>query len=156
MFLGTVWACDDCTFQVANGEHDPDRPADLPPVLALILDGQRLLLGLAADEHADTCTPADRAENQCDCESIPFSTTSCETCGDHHAGTRHALTLDQDDRYRTLSTAELSDEDGCPTCGDQPRAATLHFEDRGPFQQISHRHMRCRNGHRWTRETDGG
>ncbi|MEV6851988.1 hypothetical protein [Actinoplanes sp. NPDC051411] len=82
MFLGTVWACTDCLLKVANDELNPDRPADLPPVLALILNGQHLSPGLPADEHADTCTPTDRTLTQCDCEEIPFSTASCDTCGD--------------------------------------------------------------------------
>jgi hypothetical protein len=59
------------------------------------------------------------------------------------------------DRHRTLGPGQLGDEE-CPTCGYPASAGTLSFEDRGPFQLISRRSLRCSNGHRWTRETDGG
>lgn len=154
MLLGTLWACTDCLFAAIYAEPNPDRPADLPPVLSLLLNGQHLSPGLSADEHADTCTEADR-EHGCDCVTKTLSRASCDTCGDNHDGDRHAMALFVHPPYRALTPADLSDEE-CPTCGHAPCEGTLTIADRGPYQQISCRHMRCAYGHRWTRDTDGG
>lgn len=77
----------------ANGECDPDRPADLPEPLALITEGFRVSMGLPSDAHHESCTPRDREEGRCDCAVIPLHPFSCEGCGDSHHGKRHAMEL---------------------------------------------------------------
>ena len=83
-----LWACTDCTLTHANGECDPDP--DRKP-WSLWTDGEVITMGLLTEEHADTCTPADREEG-CDCERREFDTSPCGGCGSRLAGTRDAFT----------------------------------------------------------------
>jgi ribosomal protein L37AE/L43A len=94
--LADIWACIDCTHAHANGEYNSDRPSDEPEPLSLIMSGQSVTLGLFSDQHADTCTPADRAEG-CDCEHDPYSTTPCGGCGSTLHGERYAMTIWQEE-----------------------------------------------------------
>jgi hypothetical protein len=78
----------------------------------------------------------------------------------HHRRDLQAEQGPAGDEPRVLTTAELQGaaEDGeqCPSCGDDPAGGQLTFDDRGPFQLIAIRTYRCRAGHRWRHETDGG
>jgi hypothetical protein len=87
--MGTIWVCTDCMLVEANGECDPERPADLPEPLSAIGDGFSVTLGGA--DHSEWCTR--EADGECDCDRNTFSTSSCDGCGDSHHGERHALTL---------------------------------------------------------------
>ncbi len=90
--LTSIWACTDCTHAHANGEYDPDRPDSEPEPLSLIKTDETVTLGLFSEEHADTCTPEDRAEG-CDCEHDTFSTSACGACGSTLHGERYAMTV---------------------------------------------------------------
>ncbi|MEV6421752.1 hypothetical protein [Streptomyces sp. NPDC051662] len=43
-----------------------------------------------------------------------------------------------------------------PECGLPAASGTHHWDDRGPYQQLSNHALRCPAGHRWTNSTDGG
>jgi len=81
----TIWICECCLFTLANGECCADEHEYEP------LGGysaREITLGLSRDEHSEHCDPDD----DCDCEQISYSTSSCDACGDWHHGTRHAAT----------------------------------------------------------------
>lgn len=105
----TIWVCVDCLMMAANGEcgENPDRtPLGL-------LDGVEATLGLMADEHHEDCDyrnsmaakeaaetyNVDVEENQeifdcnIDCENDEFSWSQCEGCGSTLGGSRHAMTV---------------------------------------------------------------
>ena len=94
--LANIWACIDCTHAHANGEYNPDRPDSEPTPLNLIERGETVTLGLLGEDHADTCTPEDRAEG-CDCDHDTFSTTACGACGSTLHGERYAMTIWQEE-----------------------------------------------------------
>lgn len=100
--LANIWACIDCTHAHANGEYDPDRPNDQPEPLSIIKPGETVTLGLISEEHADTCTPADRDEG-CDCEHDTFSTTACGACGSLLHGERYAMTIWQEESTKEIA-----------------------------------------------------
>jgi hypothetical protein len=87
---GEINVCDDCMFEHANGEHDPERSADLPRVWSL-WDFRKYDMAMGG-EHSERCTPEDRDEG-CDCHEDPFSRMACEGCGDIHHGRRHTFTV---------------------------------------------------------------
>lgn len=89
MVVEMLSVCTDCIHVLANGECDPERPADLPEPLSLVPDGYNLVPG---GDHLESCTQADR-DAGCECESYGFSTSACEGCGDVHHGDRFAATL---------------------------------------------------------------
>jgi hypothetical protein len=70
----------------ANGETDPDRPADLPEPWSLI-DFTQYNVAMGG-EHSDDCDP----EN-CECGDLGFSTSSCQGCGSGLHGDRYRFTL---------------------------------------------------------------
>lgn len=80
-----ISVCVDCMFDHANGEIDPDRPADLPDVWSELPFGYDVTMG---GEHADDC---DRTE--CECGDLGFHTSACDGCGDWHHGDRFRFTL---------------------------------------------------------------
>ena len=94
----TLWICTDCLCLHANGEYDPERPAELPEPLSLIPASADLSAGLLAEHHAHDCEPQTRDADRCDCVTIPHATRACDGCGDHHHGRRHAMTLVYDQR----------------------------------------------------------
>jgi len=94
--IGTIWVCVDCMLMEANGECDPDRPADLAEPLSAIDGGYRVTLGMSSEAHDGECPvriEGDHNAAECDCERIEFSQGWCEGCGTALAGSRHAMTL---------------------------------------------------------------
>lgn len=94
--MGNIWICTDCLTAQANGEYDPDRPADLPEPLSAIGEAYSVTLGLLAVEHHAECPvrlTGDHNAAECDCERIEFSTWPCDGCGDSHHGSRYAASL---------------------------------------------------------------
>jgi ribosomal protein L37AE/L43A len=88
-----IWVCDECMFTHANGEGDPERPADLPDAWAQMPYaeyGHRLAMGMISEEHDRSCSGED---DECGCELRDFDTWGCDGCGDRLAGRRHAFTV---------------------------------------------------------------
>lgn len=85
-----LWLCNNCTIVLANGDASGVGEDD-PEPLNKITSGD-LTLGLLDEDHADTCTPEDR-ESGCDCGHRTFDWSTCDGCGDLHAGERHAALL---------------------------------------------------------------
>jgi len=90
----TVWACTDCLHHYANGEcgschgdHGHDRE---PLSLAIAED---VTMGMLAARHDCYDEENDSREDECDCETINHSYSSCELCGSHLHGERHAFTI---------------------------------------------------------------
>jgi hypothetical protein len=77
-------------FAAEYGEEPTDRRADEPPVWALEPDTDVTMGG----EHAEGCVngPDGTRDDDCDCETREFSWSSCDACGSHLGGTRHAYT----------------------------------------------------------------
>lgn len=92
--IDTIEVCQDCLHAHANGEYSPDRPADLPEPLCLIVAPYSVTMGMRDDEHSEYCRRAE--DGECDCEDRGFSTRRCEGCGDTHHGDRYAMTLWKD------------------------------------------------------------
>lgn len=91
---GTLWVCHDCTHLAVNGEAPIDRPSDLPEPWA-IESAADVTPGLMGTEHPCTEAGTEREHgvvDDCDCETRDFMTSSCDACGDYHAGARHAFT----------------------------------------------------------------
>lgn len=88
---GVLWICGDCCHMEACGECD--EPSETYPPLGE-LDGMRLTLGMAWDEHADGCDnrAAEQWVSECNCEVITFHAWGCPTCGNPDHGERHAAT----------------------------------------------------------------
>lgn len=95
----TIWVCENCIMHHANGEcgdchreegHEGGEPLNK-------LNPRYSAMGMAYEEHAEDClfhtmgsgAPGDY---ECDCEQDTFSTSSCDGCGSHYHGTRHAMT----------------------------------------------------------------
>jgi len=105
----TIWCCDNCMFVHANGvdlryesdhgmDYDPeDNPSPEPEPWGLWKDSlQTMAMGLTWEEHHEECRGeyvGDYITEECDCEIDQFSTMSCEGCGNHLHGTRHAFTV---------------------------------------------------------------
>lgn len=93
----TLWVCSNCMFHHANGEcgdcHS-DSGHEYEPLNNA--DYRNLSMGLMTDEHSEDCDVRIRGEwpdnYECDCETNTFSTSSCDGCGSHYHGERHAMT----------------------------------------------------------------
>lgn len=92
------WACQDCTFLLANGDTpedwDEERTQAWLNEIARRSDGYSIVLG---GEHDEDCPNLDSDGNwlgheDCYCERIDFSMSPCEVCGSHLGGDRHAVT----------------------------------------------------------------
>jgi hypothetical protein len=82
---GVLWVCTDCLF--AREGEAPENPHCEP----WDIEGETdVTVGLMceAPDHFDT-DPDGHTEG---CETVDFSTSSCDACGCHLAGTRHAYT----------------------------------------------------------------
>lgn len=92
----TLWVCEDCYAAHAGildeWEADGYRPDREP--LALIPDAVHMSAGMMFSEHAEDCANriADEWVEECSCEQITFSRSSCEGCGSILAGSREAVT----------------------------------------------------------------
>lgn len=82
----TIWICQCCIGMLANGECCHGEYHEREPLS--IYSARELTPGMSRDEHSEDCDPDD----DCDCDQINFSTSSCDACGDWHHGTRHAAT----------------------------------------------------------------
>ena len=118
---GTIRVCGDCLHHHANGECGDchrEEGHDSEP-LSSIGDGFNVAMGMAYEEHDDTCAvkctcthddecpehgeesgahhdPSDHVRPdgyECDCETDTYSTSQCEGCGSYLHGERHAMTL---------------------------------------------------------------
>jgi len=86
------WVCVDCYF-THHGvfEVDAHGTPDREP-LSLIDEAAEVTAGMVFDEHE--CGRENGEEiDECDCERIEFSSSSCDGCGSHLAGSREALTV---------------------------------------------------------------
>lgn len=92
-----VKVCDECMFVHANGEGDPERPADMPQAWSLWAQEMGLIVDIAmGGEHSEHCPNRDRVVGngvECDCDTDEFSTSACEGCGDTYHGRRHTFTV---------------------------------------------------------------
>lgn len=94
----TQWACQCCLLMMANGEccDSEQHGGDGISPLSKIPEGCDTTLGMFAESHSEGCpnvTPAGHwvGGSDCDCESIEFTWTSCDSCGSALAGSRHAF-----------------------------------------------------------------
>lgn len=85
-----LWVCQCCMLVHANGECCDETHEKKP--LSEIKPTDDLSMGLLTEDHADTCTPADREEG-CDCEKKEFSWDACDGCGSNDGGDRYGMTL---------------------------------------------------------------
>ena len=117
---GTIWVCVCCMLSHANGEccADDQHGGDGVEPLSSISDGFHVAMGMARENHDDSCdakckcTQDDECEEhdeseahhdpsthvtpddyECDCEKNTYSTSQCEGCGSYLHGERHAMTL---------------------------------------------------------------
>jgi hypothetical protein len=91
-----IWVCTDCMLgQEGYDEHEMGRPFEREP-MGEIPEGFDLTAGMLRKEHAQGCPNRKKKTagvEQCDCERIEHSTRSCDGCGQHLHGTRHAYTM---------------------------------------------------------------
>ncbi len=88
-----ISVCVDCLVMSANGECDPDRPADLPEPLSAIGFGMSITMGGTHNEGCPNRDTDSASFEDCDCDDLGFSTYACEGCGDYHHGDRYRFTL---------------------------------------------------------------
>jgi hypothetical protein len=118
---GTIWVCVCCMLRHVNGEccthgqHEEDGTVPLSAIEAPFT----VALGMAREEHDNTCAvkctcthdddceehgddpeahhdPADHVypdDYECDCATNTYSTSQCAGCGSWLHGERHAMTL---------------------------------------------------------------
>lgn len=98
--LGTIWVCQCCMLEHANGEccPDDDHGGDGIAPWSSTDDARfDVTMGLTSEEHADDCmvrlTGHWPVNYECGCERISFSTSRCDGCGSYLAGERHAFGL---------------------------------------------------------------
>lgn len=89
---GVIWVCYCCYASHCNGECCEDELHTREP-LSAIPEGFTVTAGMVEEEHNERCTEEVRLNDGCDCETREFSWSSCEGCGSHLGGSRHALTL---------------------------------------------------------------
>lgn len=89
---GTLWVCQCCMLDHANGECCPDDAHGgdgVAPWSAIDFARFGVAMGLATEEHADGCD----ADEECECDRASFSRSRCDGCGSFLAGERHAFWL---------------------------------------------------------------
>jgi len=86
---GLLWVCDDCLFaREGDGTEDPHcEPWNREPDTDVTLG---VAYGHDGCEHSPYADDYD--EHSESCEMHTFSSRSCDGCGCHLAGTRHAYT----------------------------------------------------------------
>ena len=92
--LGEITVCDVCMFAHANGvdlrlDSDSGNPTDPAPWSSD--PTADVTMGRLAENHACGRTPDGEAFD-CDCETIEYTTTSCDVCGQTDHGRRHYFT----------------------------------------------------------------
>lgn len=109
--LGVYWVCETCLHAEANGvdlryesdwgmDYDPEtNPSPYPEPWALLGPGQHAAGGMGWEDHNEDChryRTQGADTDWCDCETIEFSASACEGCGNYLHGERHAMTVFQD------------------------------------------------------------
>jgi hypothetical protein len=91
MAINLLWVCIDCYYAHHGIADEIDNTPDCEP-LSLVDPADDLTSGMLAEHHG---CGRERGEeiDECECETDSFSRSSCDGCGSHLAGTRHALTL---------------------------------------------------------------
>lgn len=87
---GTLWVCECCMLEHANGECCPDDSHGgdgVAPWSGFDFARFAVWAGLSRDEHEDGCDPDD----ECGCERREFSSSSCDGCGSRLHGARFAF-----------------------------------------------------------------
>lgn len=90
----THWVCVDC-YETHHGVREDWRePPDREP-LNLIPEDAEVTAGLLWEEHDEDCPNRKAREwvEECECEHVTFSWSSCEGCGSTLGGAREALTV---------------------------------------------------------------
>lgn len=96
---GTLWVCQCCTLQHANGEccADNEHGGDgIAPWSAIDFTRFRVWMGLDPEDHGCERNLEHGHEGSdygCDCDRITFSRSWCDGCGSTLAGERHAFWL---------------------------------------------------------------
>jgi len=98
ILLGTVWVCQCCALSHANGEccADDTHGGDGIAPWSLVDDARySVTAGLLWEEHHEECPNHQAGEwvDECDCEDLGFSWSSCDGCGSTLGGTRRAHAL---------------------------------------------------------------
>lgn len=88
-----ISVCEECMFVYANGEADPERPDDQPDAWALLQFGDRVTMGGSHREGCPNYPDGGTGYIECDCDSLGFTQSSCEGCGDKYHGDRYKFTL---------------------------------------------------------------
>lgn len=86
VIYGTLSVCTCCLMAHAAdgcGDFDHDREP-----LSKIEPPYTVTLGMIAEEHGEHCH-----REECECEQLGFSWSSCDGCGSPLGGDRHAMTL---------------------------------------------------------------
>jgi len=91
-----AWACVDCMILLANGETDGNwTEAEKAEFLARFEAGTadcEVTLGMMAEYHECADDDGEMAD-ECDCEEMTFSWSSCDICRSNLGGSRHAVTF---------------------------------------------------------------
>lgn len=93
----TIQVCTDCYFAHHGVLETPLDELDPKPWALYGDETIDVTSGLMASEHAEDCAfRTSNGEEPCtwegECETTDFSTSRCDGCGQHLAGTRHAMT----------------------------------------------------------------
>jgi len=95
----TLWVCVNCIMHHANGEcgdcHREEGHEGGEPLSKV--DYCNSAMGHPSSEHDEDCLRflmrSDAPDDyECDCETITFSTATCDGCGSTYHGERHAMT----------------------------------------------------------------
>ena len=86
-----LWVCTDCIMHHASGEcggcHEDEHQGGEP----LSKLGPEATAGMLNESH-ECGRENDEDIEECDCETITYSTRSCDGCGSDYHGERHAMT----------------------------------------------------------------
>lgn len=93
----TKWVCSDCMVLMANGETPPEMSEEETEAwLAKIENHGHTTIGLMREEH-ECDYDQDWHSGHCTCETREFSWDPCDSCGSRLGGSRHAVTLWEDE-----------------------------------------------------------